>query len=46
MDKKIYCGDYDLPPGYDKLGTRYRCMTKGFGIGTNLEKEAEKKGKT
>ena len=29
---KIYCGNQEQKPnGYDKLGTRYDCLRKGFG---------------
>src|SRR5271169_1429459 len=46
MDKKIYCGDYDLPDGYDKLGTRFRCLQKGYGIGKMIEEKEQQKGTT
>lgn len=30
--QKIYCGlDEKLPDGYDKFGTRFECMRKGYG---------------
>lgn len=31
---KIFCGNGDIvPAGYDRLGTRYQCLQKGFGAG-------------
>jgi hypothetical protein len=37
---EIYCGESKrLPKNYDAMGTRYRCMKKGIGIGMNLPDE-------
>ncbi len=31
---RLYCGNKDaLPPGYDEMGDRYRCLRKGVGVG-------------
>jgi hypothetical protein len=44
---KIYCGDDDiLPENYDKMGTRFKCLQKGFGTGLILERKAKQDGKT
>jgi hypothetical protein len=46
-NSKIYCGnDDELPEGYDKMGTRFKCLQRGFGIGSMLEKQAKSEGKT
>lgn len=45
MDVKIYCGDAKrLPNGYDVMGNRFRCLQRGFGIGSLLEKKARENG--
>lgn len=32
--KKIYCGDKDrLPQNYERKGTTYECLKKGYGAG-------------
>lgn len=43
----IWCGNSDKPPKkhkdgsyYYKTGSRYECMKKGFGAGSNTEKKA------
>lgn len=34
MTEKVFCGNSDLAPvGYDRVGTRYECLRKGFGAG-------------
>ena len=44
---KIYCGNDDiLPENYDKMGTRFKCLQKGFGVGMMLEQKAKQSGKT
>ncbi len=44
--KKIYCGDKSLPNGYKSLGTRFRCLQLGFGVGAMLERKSLLEGKT
>lgn len=30
--ERIYCGNSNiLPPGYDRFGTRFQCLRKGYG---------------
>ena len=44
---KIYCGDQKIiPDGYDRRGTRFRCLQKGVGIGMGIEQKANGEGKT
>ena len=31
--RKIYCGDNQLPAGYDLNGTLQQCFSKGIGVG-------------
>jgi hypothetical protein len=30
---KFYCGDKELPIGYDRYGSRYQCLRRGVGVG-------------
>ncbi len=38
--KKLYCGNKKrTPKKYSRMGTRYECMKKGFGIGSYIQRE-------
>lgn len=34
---KVYCGDKQLPSGYERAGTRNECFKKGVGVGMNIK---------
>jgi len=34
-DKNIFCGIKNLPNGYNRYGSRYECLKRGFGAGMN-----------
>ena len=37
---EMYCGDSQyIPPDYDVMGTRFKCLKKGVGIGMNTSDE-------
>ena len=41
--ERIWCGKSDvLPPGYDKIGDRYRCLRAGVGIGVYVIPEEKR----
>jgi hypothetical protein len=38
--KKFYCGNKKrTPKKYSRMGTRYECMKKGFGVGSYIQRE-------
>jgi hypothetical protein len=40
MSKKdFYCGTRELPDNYERHGSKYECLRRGFGIGAYTERD-------